>query len=96
MAVSAQNIEHELASLWKTEDDEAKALGLQRLYTTNLVAYAWDNDEGYLVEKVLNSLVGYHPGPYILVRAAADTREHPLRPPARLLHGRGRQQARSF
>jgi hypothetical protein len=79
MAVSAQNIEHELASLWKTEDDEAKALGLQRVYTTNLVAYASGHDEGYLVEKVLNALVGYHPGRYILVRPAADTSEAPLR-----------------
>ena len=41
MTVSAQMIEKDLADLWKSESgDKTKNPGLQRVYTTNLVAYA--------------------------------------------------------
>ena len=47
MAVSAQMIEKDLAELWKTDPGEkTKIIGLQRVYTTNLVAYASDQVSG--------------------------------------------------
>jgi len=80
VTVSAQSIEKDLAELWKAgPDDKTQELGLQRVYTTNLVAYASDHDEGYRVEQILNDLAEKHPGRYILVRPAADMTEAPLR-----------------
>ncbi len=80
MAISAQSIEKDLADLWKANPDgKTKELGFQRVYTTNLVAYASDHPEGYRVEQILNDLAEKHPGRYILVRPAADTGEAPLR-----------------
>jgi glucose-6-phosphate dehydrogenase assembly protein OpcA len=80
MAISAQTIEKELAELWKPlEGEKTSDLGLQRVYTTNLVAYAPDHAEGYRVEQILNDLAEKHPGRYILVRPAADPEEPGLR-----------------
>ena len=95
MTVSAQSIEKDLAELWKSgSDDKGKKLGLQRVYTTNLVAYASDHDEGYRVEQILNDLAEKHPGRYILVRPAADTSEPPLRSfiSGHCLFGAGREK----
>ncbi len=79
-ALSAQNIEKDLAELWKTPgEDKTKELGLQRVYTTNMVAYASGHEEGFRVERILNDLAGSQPGRYILIRPAADTSEAPLR-----------------
>lgn len=75
---SAQDIERDLTGLWKS-GDEGPISGLRRIYTTNLVAYASDHEDGYRVEGILGDLVQYHPGRYILVRPAADTAEAPLR-----------------
>ncbi len=80
MSVTAQQIEKDLTDLWKAgPDDKSKGLGLQRVYTTNLVAYASDHDEGYRVEQILNDLAEKHPGRFILIRPAADPAEPPLR-----------------
>ncbi|HVZ79844.1 MAG TPA: glucose-6-phosphate dehydrogenase assembly protein OpcA [bacterium] len=79
MGISAQSIEKDLADLWKPLEGESKDLGLQRVYTTNMVAYASNHDEGYRVEQILNDLAEKQPGRYILVRPAADTTESSLR-----------------
>ena len=80
MTISAQTIEKDVADLWKdTSEEKTTELGLQRVYTTNLVAYASDHPEGYRVEQILNDLAEKHPGRYILVRPAADPTEPPLR-----------------
>ncbi len=80
MATTAQNIEKDLTDLWKSSpEDKTKNLGLQRVYTTNLVAYAADHEEGFRVEQILNDLAEKHPGRYILIRPAADSTETPLR-----------------
>ncbi|HEY5037869.1 MAG TPA: glucose-6-phosphate dehydrogenase assembly protein OpcA [bacterium] len=80
MTLSSQTIEKDLAGLWKTEEDKkSKRSGLQRIYTTNVVAYASNHEEGFRVERILNDLEGKHPGRYILIRPAADTTEAPLR-----------------
>lgn len=80
MTVSAQAIEKDLTDLWKDDpSDKSKSVGLQRVYTTNLVAYASDHEEGYRVEQILNDLAEKHPGRYILIRPAADPSEPPLR-----------------
>jgi glucose-6-phosphate dehydrogenase assembly protein OpcA len=80
MTVSAQMIEKDLTELWKADPGEkTKNLGLQRVYTTNLVAYASDHEEGYRAEQIMNDLAEKHPGRYILIRPAADTTEAPLR-----------------
>jgi len=80
MTVSAQQIEKDLTDLWREgPDDKTKGLGLQRVYTTNLVAFAPDHVEGYRVEQILNDLAEKHPGRYILIRPAADPAEPPLR-----------------
>ena len=80
MAVSAQMIEKDLAELWKTDPGEkTKIIGLQRVYTTNLVAYASDHEEGYRADLIMNDLAEKHPGRYILIRPAADKSEAPLR-----------------
>ncbi|HET9870245.1 MAG TPA: glucose-6-phosphate dehydrogenase assembly protein OpcA [bacterium] len=80
MSVSSQAIEHELTELWKeTKPAKEGEPGLQRVYTTNLVAYAEDHDTGYRVERVLMDLTQFHPGRYILIRPAQDTGEAPLR-----------------
>ncbi len=95
MAVSAQSIEKDLADLWKSgPDDKSQELGLQRVYTTNLVAYASGHDEGYRVEQILNDLAEKHPGRYILVRPAADTTEPALRSyiSGHCLFGAGREK----
>jgi hypothetical protein len=77
---TAQNIESDLTGLWKTDQDShLPQSGIRRIYTTNLVAYASDHEDGYRVEGILGDLVQYHPGRYILVRPAADTAEAPLR-----------------
>jgi glucose-6-phosphate dehydrogenase assembly protein OpcA len=77
---SAQSIEKDLAELWKaTPEEKSGNQGLQRVYTTNLVAYASGHDEGYRVEQILNDLAESHPGRYILIRPAADPAEPPLR-----------------
>jgi len=95
MAISAQNIEKDLADLWKSgPGDKSKDLGLQRVYTTNLVAYASDHMEGYRVEQILNDLAEKHPGRYILVRPAADPSEPALRSylSGHCLFGAGREK----
>ncbi|HJT23843.1 MAG TPA: glucose-6-phosphate dehydrogenase assembly protein OpcA, partial [bacterium] len=95
MAVTAQSIEKDLAELWKAQPDEkGRKLGLQRVYTTNLVAYASDHEEGYRVEQILNDLAEKHPGRYILVRPAADTTEPGLRSfvSGHCLFGAGREK----
>jgi glucose-6-phosphate dehydrogenase assembly protein OpcA len=80
MTLSAQIIEQDLANLWKEGPEEgSKEQGLQRVYTTNLVAFASDHQEGFRVEEILNDLAEKHPGRYILIRAAADKAEAPLR-----------------
>ena len=79
MAISAQGIEKDLADLWKPLEGESKDLGFQRVYTTNLVAYASNHEEGYRVEQILNYLAEKQPGRYILVRPAADPEEPALR-----------------
>jgi hypothetical protein len=82
MTLSAQIIEKDLTDLWREspgDKDKLKETGLQRVYTTNLVAYASGHDEGYRVEQILNDLAEYHPGRYILIRPAADPSEPPLR-----------------
>ena len=80
MAISAQIIEKDLTDLWKSPaDGKSKTLGLQRVYTTNLVVYATDHEEGYRTDQILNDLAEKHPGRYILIRPAADTSEAPLR-----------------
>ncbi len=80
MTVSAQMIEKDLTDLWKSDTGEkTKHLGLQRVYTTNLVVYASDHEEGYRVEQIMNDLAEKHPGRYILIRPAADKTEAPLR-----------------
>lgn len=80
MSISAQSIEKDLADLWKPlAGEKTTDLGLQRVYTTNLVAYASNHDEGYRVEQILNDLAEKQPGRYILVRPAADGTEAPLR-----------------
>lgn len=78
MTVSAQQIEKDLADLWKDGGD-VQGLGLQKVYTTNLVAYASGHEEGYRVEQILNDLAEKNPGRFILVRPAADPSEPPLR-----------------
>jgi hypothetical protein len=75
---SAQDIEQDLTGLWKAPGI-GQGAGLKRIYTTNLVAYASDHEDGYRVEGILSDLVEYHPGRYILVRPAEDTTEAPLR-----------------
>src|ERR1035438_7725180 len=95
MAISAQSIEKDLADLWTAgPEDKTKNLGLQRVYTTNLVAYASDHPEGYRVEQILNDLAEKHPGRYILVRPAEDTSEAPLRSfiSGHCLFGQGREK----
>ena len=80
MTLSSQTIDKELTDLWKTPGgDNPQGPGLQRISTTNLVAYASDHDEGYRVERNLNDLAEKQPGRYILVRPAADPTEPPLR-----------------
>lgn len=80
MTVTAQAIEKDLTALWKDGSEEkSKSRGLQRVYTTNLVAYASGHEEGYRVEQILNDLAEKHPGRYILARPAADLTEPPLR-----------------
>jgi glucose-6-phosphate dehydrogenase assembly protein OpcA len=80
MTVSAQQIEKDLTDLWSEgPDDKTKGLGLQRVYTTNLVGYASGHEEGYRVEQIMNDLAEKHPGRYILIRPAADPTEPPLR-----------------
>ena len=78
-APSAQAIERELAALWKEEKAEKGVGGVQRVYTTNLVAFASDHETGFRVEKTLDELVLRYPGRYILIRPAADRAEAPLR-----------------
>ncbi len=79
-APSAQNIERDLTGLWLEKGDTQTQLsGIKRIYTTNLVAYASDHEDGYRVEGILGDMMQYHPGRYILVRPAADTTEAPLR-----------------
>ena len=58
--------------------DKTKSPGLQRVYTTNLVAYASDHQEGYRAEQIMNDLAEKHPGRYILIRPAADKTEAPV------------------
>ena len=80
MTLSAQAIEHDLTELWKqTQPAKEGEPGLQRVYTTNLVAYAEDHDTGYRVERVLMDLTQFQPGRYILIRPALDTGEAPVR-----------------
>ncbi|HUO58718.1 MAG TPA: glucose-6-phosphate dehydrogenase assembly protein OpcA [bacterium] len=80
MTLTAQQIEKDLAELWKDDNGAgSRKMGLQRVYTTNLVAYAPDHAEGYRVEQILNDLAEKHPGRYILIRPAADPTEPPLR-----------------
>ncbi len=80
MTTTAQSIEKDLADLWKQGPEEnVKGAGLQKVYTTNLVAYASGHDEGYRVEQILNDLAEDHPGRYILIRPAADPTEPALR-----------------
>jgi hypothetical protein len=76
---SAQAIERDLAELWKEEKTAKDGAGVQRVYTTNLVAFAADHETGFRVEKTLTELVGQYPGRYILIRPAADRAEAPLR-----------------
>ncbi len=71
--LSAQEVEKELSDLWKPgPQDKTKDLGLQRIYTTNLVAYVPSADDGERVERILNDLVESHPGRYILIKPAAE------------------------
>src|ERR1700722_7612116 len=80
MTLSAQDIEHDLTELWKeVEPAKEGAPGLQRVYTTNLVAYAEDHETGYRVERALMGLTQFHPGRYILIRPALDLGEAPVR-----------------
>ncbi|MGH7739914.1 MAG: glucose-6-phosphate dehydrogenase assembly protein OpcA, partial [bacterium] len=80
MSLSAQAIEHDLTELWKEKKPlPAGEAGLQRVYTTNLVAYAEDHDAGYRVERALMDLTQFQPGRYILIRPALDSVEAPLR-----------------
>jgi hypothetical protein len=74
--VSAQAVEKDLAALWDSETREA---GLNRVYTTNLVAYASDSSEAGLAEKNLLELMGHHPGRYILIKPAAGAAPMPLK-----------------
>ncbi len=81
--LTAQQVEKDLGELWKTlPGDETKDLGLQRVYTTNLVAYAEDPAEGFRVERTLHHLAEIHPGRYILVQPGEKEEEVPL-PPVR-------------
>ncbi len=78
--LSAQEVEKELADLWKPGPQEkAKDLGLHRVYTTNLVAYVPSAEEGNRVERILNDLVEFHPGRYILIKPTAGEAGHPLK-----------------
>jgi glucose-6-phosphate dehydrogenase assembly protein OpcA len=77
---SAENIESDLTGLWDLKNGSQKQTsGIKRIFTTNLVAYASDHEDGYRVEDILGNLMAYHPGRYILVRPAADPTEPPLR-----------------
>ena len=78
--LSSQAIEHDLTELWKeTKPAREGEPGLQRVYTTNMVAYAEDHETGFRVEKALMDLTQFHPGRYILFRPAMDGTEAPLR-----------------
>jgi glucose-6-phosphate dehydrogenase assembly protein OpcA len=80
MSLTAQAIEKDLTDLWKDPSEEgSKGLGVQKVYTTNLVTFAPDHAEGYRVEQIMNDLAEKHPGRYILIRPAADPTEPPLR-----------------
>jgi hypothetical protein len=69
MPVTAQQVERDLAEFWKPlPGDREKDLGLQRVYTTNLVAYAEDPADGFRVERTLHHLAEIHPGRFILIR----------------------------
>ncbi len=79
-APCAHDIESNLTDLWKKQNEpKIRHSGIKRIYTTNLVAYASDHEDGYRVEGILGDLMEYHPGRYILVRPAADITEAPLR-----------------
>ncbi len=78
--LNSQQIEKELAELWTTlPGDQEKELGLQRVYTTNLVAYAEDPADGFRVERTLHHLAEIHPGRYLLIRPGEKEEEeaHP-------------------
>jgi glucose-6-phosphate dehydrogenase assembly protein OpcA len=78
--LSSLAIEHDLTELWKeTKPAKEGEPGLQRVYTTNMVAYAEDHETGYRVERALMDLTQFHPGRYILIRPAMDGTEAPLR-----------------
>jgi hypothetical protein len=79
MALTAQRIEKDLADLWKVlPGDEEKNLGFQRVYTTNLVAYAENPADAFRVERTLHHLAEAHPGRYLMVRPGDSEAEEPL------------------
>ncbi len=79
MALTAQRIEKDLAELWKAlPGDKEKDLGLQRVYTTNLVSYTENPTDAFRVERTLHHLAEIHPGRYLLVRPGEEDGEEPL------------------
>lgn len=77
--LNSQQIEKELAELWTTlPGDQEKELGLQRVYTTNLVAYAEDPADGFRVERTLHHLAEIHPGRFLLIRPGEKRRRKPI------------------
>ncbi len=78
--LTANEVEKDLADLWKAPSgDKTGDLGLQRVYTTNLVTYALNYEAGFRAERILNDLAEHHPGRYILVRPSLEGEEPSLK-----------------
>lgn len=95
--LTAQQVEKDLAEFWKAlPEDRSKELGLQRVYTTNLVAYTDDPTDAFRVERTLHHLAEIHPGRYIFIRPGEEEEggeplpsvKHSLSGHCVLFHGR--------